>query len=607
MTYSLNWDLDSLFTGGIHSAQLKAKLKQIKTDTAALGDLLDRWDATSDAPGFQQFIKLITQLQTLEAGLAQANLFVSSIGSADIANPAVAPTEDRLRNLDTQLQTVSNKLNKVLVQVPDAQFAAMLNLPALQPIAFNLTEMRDAGKELLDDKTENLINQLNLDGKAAWSSHYDSLVATVNVPFHDAHGNPVTLSAGQADNNLLGNADPQYRADLLPAWEQAWTDKEQLFADTLNHLAGFRLTEYRAHGVSDFLRAPLKDNRLSAATLKTIWQVVDDNKQFLLDYLDRKAALLGKKHAGWQDVEAPLNLPGSQLHHFTYDEAAAFIIKHYGEFSPKMAALAQKAFTNHWIEAEDRAGKAPGGWMESAPETNESRIFMTFTGSPNDVSTLAHELGHAFHSSVMGDLPYLRQEYAMNVAETASTFGELIVADANVKAATSDAEKITLLNAKMDNPVAMFLNIRARFLFETRFYQLRQQKLVTPAELNELMLNAQKEAFGHDLSTYSPHLWASKLNFYIDDLSFYNFPYVFGYLFSLGIYAKAQQTDNFEDQYIALLRDTANMSSESLAQKHLGVDLTQPDFWLAGVALIKKDVAEFMRLTDPLVHPTPRA
>ncbi|AYM02081.1 M3 family oligoendopeptidase [Levilactobacillus yiduensis] len=601
MTYALNWDLDSLFPGGINSAQLKTKLTQTQSAIASLGDLLDRWDAASDAPAYQQFVKLMTQLQKIDAAIGQMGIFITAVGSADVNNPDVAPMEAELRTLSTQAENVSGKLKKVLVQVPDANFTAMLATPALQPIAFNLKEMRDDGKELLDDKTEALISRLNLDGKAAWSSHYDSLVATVNVPFHDAAGQPLTLSAGQADNNLLGNADPEYRAALLPAWEQAWTDKEQLFADTLNHLAGFRLTEYAAHGTTDFLREPLRDNRMSAATLNTIWQVVDDNKQFLLDYLDRKAALLGKKHAGWQDVEAPLTLPGSAEHQFTYDEAAAFIIKHYGEFSPKMAALAKHAFEHRWIEAEDRAGKAPGGWMESAPETNESRIFMTFTGSPNDVSTLAHELGHAFHSSVISDLPQLRQDYAMNVAETASTFGELIVADANVKAAKTDAEKISLLNAKMDNPLAMFLNIRARYLFETRFYQLRQKKLVTPAELNELMLNAQKEAFGHDLSTYSPHLWASKLHFYIDEPAFYNFPYVFGYLFSLGIYAKAQQAGDFEDSYIALLRDTANMTTEELAQKHLGVDLTQPDFWLAGVKLIKRDVAEFMRLTDPLV------
>ncbi len=298
MKYSLNWDLDSLFSGGINSAQLKTKLAQTKTAIAALGDLLDRWDAASDAPQYQQFLKLITQLQAINNAIGQAGIFITAVGSADVNNPDVAPMEAQLRDLGTQADNVSGKLKKVLVQVPDVNFAEMLAQPDLKPIAFNLKEMREDGKELLDDKTEALISRLNLDGKAAWSSHYDSLVATVTVPFHDADGNPATLSAGQADNNLLGNADPQYRADLLPAWEQAWTDKEQLFADTLNHLAGFRLTEYAAHGTTDFLREPLKDNRLSAETLNTIWQVVDNNKQFLLDYLDRKAALLGKKHAG---------------------------------------------------------------------------------------------------------------------------------------------------------------------------------------------------------------------------------------------------------------------------------------------------------------------
>ena len=266
-----------------------------------------------------------------------------------------------------------------------------------------------------------------------------------------------------------------------------------------------------------------------------------------------------------------------------------------------MAKLAQKAFENRWIEAENRPGKEPGGYMQDLPETGEARIFLTFTGSTNDASTIAHELGHAFHSSVMNDLPYFRQDYAMNVAETASTFGELIVSDANVKEAKTDEEKISLLNAKMDNPVAMFLNIRARFLFETRFYEKRQKGILTANEINDLMLQAQKDAYGESLSTYSPHFWASKMHFYIDDIPFYNFPYTFGYLFSLGIYAKAQTTDNFEDQYISLLRDTANMTTEELAKKHLDVDLTKSDFWEAGVKLIEKDVEEFIKLTEKYV------
>jgi oligoendopeptidase F len=115
------------------------------------------------------------------------------------------------------------------------------------------------------------------------------------------------------------------------------------------------------------------------------------------------------------------------------------------------------------------------------------------------------------------------------------------------------------------------------------------------------MLNAQQEAYGNALSTYHPMFWASKLHFYIDDVPFYNFPYTFGYLFSLGIYAQAKTQPDFEDRYIALLRDTANMSTEDLAAKHLNVDLTKPAFWQAGVALIKRDIDEFMALSAPLI------
>lgn len=252
---------------------------------------------------------------------------------------------------------------------------------------------------------------------------------------------------------------------------------------------------------------------------------------------------------------------------------------------------------------ENRPGKAPGGYCAELPESKESRIFMTYAESSSEVSTLAHELGHAFHSHVMTDLPTLNQQYAMNVAETASTFAEMIVADATVKEAASKEEKITLLDTKMQNALAMFLNIHARFLFETRFYNERQNGILTEDRLGELMEEAQKEAYQNSLSEYHPHFWASKLHFFIADVPFYNFPYTFGYLFSLGIYARSlEEGDSFEDKYIALLRDTASMSTEDLAMKHLGVDLTTPAFWEAGIAIMKKDVDTFMELTEEYVN-----
>ncbi|MCT6823222.1 MAG: M3 family oligoendopeptidase [Apilactobacillus sp.] len=601
MKYSLNWDLDSIFPGGLHGKALTDKLQVIADSINTFRDAINDYHFADDDEHFSRFTELTDFIQKIQAGIVQTGMYINGKHSEDVNNEEVTPLIDKIQSLDVKVAQISQLLQKKLASLSDDAFEKLIAEPSLHKIVFSLKEQRHFGQELLDDNEEAIIAEMNLEGLSAWSNHYSTLVSSVQVDFKDSDGNPKTLSAGQADNEILGNADPKYRAELMPKWEEAWSDKQNLFADTLNHVSGSRLLDYRFHGTEDFLKYPLELNRMSQKTLDTMWKVVDANKNVLIDFLNRKAQLIGKEQIGWEDVAAPINISDGEVKTFTYDEAAEFIIKQFNSFSPKMAQLAQRAFENQWIEAENRPGKEPGGYMESLPETGESRIFLTFTGSPNDASTIAHELGHAFHSSVMNELPYFRQDYAMNVAETASTFGELIVSDANVKEAQTDEEKINLLNAKMDNPVAMFLNIHARFIFENKFYEKRKDGVLTASEINDLMLAAQKEAYDNSLSTYSTHFWESKMHFYFDDVPFYNFPYTFGYLFSLGIYAKAQESENFEEQYIALLQDTANMSTEELAMKHLGVDLTKPDFWEDGVKLIQKDVDEFILLTEKYV------
>ena len=193
----------------------------------------------------------------------------------------------------------------------------------------------------------------------------------------------------------------------------------------------------------------------------------------------------------------------------------------------------------------------------------------------------------------------MNTRYAMNVAETASTFAETIVSSATVDAAESDEEKISLLNTKLENATAMFLNIHARFLFEQAFYTERQKGLVSAERLSELMVDAQKEAFQNQLSEYHPHFWASKLHFFIDNVPFYNFPYTFGFLFSLSIFAEYQKNPaGFEEKYMALLKDTAVMKTEDLVMKHLGKDIRSLAFWEQGLAIMEKDVHTFLALTE---------
>ena len=599
--YALTWDLDSIFPGGSQSKELTARMEllaeQLKEYQTKVKNL-----AVKDDTAAESLTNRLNLREKIANGFSQCSSFLNALMSADVADVDAKIRYSKLTTLSPIFQLSETILAKKFTEIDDENWMKLLENDALKTVAFRLSEIRRDGNELLSEEAENIINTLSLDGLNAWSQHYDTLVATIEIPFTDENGNLQQLSAGQAFNKMMGDPNSEVRATLFTAWEKVWSEKAELFGDTLNHLDGFRLSTYKLHGVTDYLKQPLEYNRMSKATLDAMWSTIQKNKQPIVDFLTRKAQLFGKEKMEWQDQDAPIILDGMKERTFTYDEAAAFILENFRKFSPKMADFAQMAFEKSWIEAENRPGKRPGGYCTELPETQESRIFMTYSNSINEVATLAHELGHAFHSSVLWDIPRLNQDYAMNVAETASTFAELIVADATLKGATSKAEKINLLDAKMQNAIAMFMNIHARFIFENNFYTARQQGLVAPEEITEMMVGAQKEAYADGLATYHPHFWAAKLHFFIDDVPFYNFPYTFGYLFSMGIYAQAMKSDgNFEDQYIALLRDTAAMTTEELAQKHLNVDLTKPDFWQAGIDMVLHDIADFIELTNEYV------
>ncbi|WP_270492965.1 M3 family oligoendopeptidase [Enterococcus thailandicus] len=600
MNYSLNWDLDSIFSGGSNSLALNERMTELESQMENYYQLVGNWEFTPE--DFEQ-LQTILQLQAkISDGFTQCDSYITALLSANVNDSQAKILSGKLYALLPRLQSAETVLSTKFAKINEEHWQTLITNSNFQLLAFRLNELRRDGAQLLSESEENIINTLSLDGLNAWSSHYDTIVASIKIPFTQ-NGETVELSAGQAFNKMMSDPDQEIRKTLFVAWETAWKEKAPLFGDTLNHLDGFRLSTYKLHGITDYLQKPLEYNRLKKETLDVMWSTIEKNKQPLADYLTRKANLFGKEKMEWQDQDAPIILGDLEEKTFTFDEAAAFIVENFKKFSPKMADFARSAFEKSWIEAEDRPGKRPGGYCTELPETKESRIFMTYSNSVNEVATLAHELGHAFHSSTMWDLPSLNREYAMNVAETASTFAELIVADATLKAAKSKEEQINLLDTKLQNTLAMFMNIHSRFIFENSFYTARQKGLVSEEEITSMMIDAQKEGYQDALASYHPYFWSAKLHFFIDDVPFYNFPYTFGYLFSMGIYAYANQKGtNFEQEYIDLLRDTASMTTEELAEKHLGVDLTKPDFWQAGIDMVLDDIQQFMELTEEFVQ-----
>ncbi len=598
MKYIDTWDLDAIFPGRTKSPELQSKLHKIKVEIQEYQKLILEWNMTENK-SVEPLKAILRKSETIDKGIGQSRTFVQMCHDAYMDDEFANVVMGQVMDLSSEVENLSTIFTKKLVAVSQEDWQSLLQDSQLNEVSFALNEMRDQGKRLLSEEEEKIITDLNKDGISAWSQLYDTTVSIMTIPFTDYEGKTTEFSVGQAMNRMYADPDPKVRRQLFENWEAAWTKFSPIFTDTLNHLDGYRITLQKAHKRESFLDEPLEYNRMDKETLDAMWTAVSNHKQPFIEFLKQKAKILGMEKLGWQDVDAPIALGDVEPQSFTYDKACDFVIENFATFGSKLSSFAKHALENRWVEAEDRSNKRPGGYCEELPELEESRIFMTFTGSTSDTSTLAHELGHAFHSYVMRDLPALNRGYAMNVAETASTFAETIISNATVANAKSKEEKVILLNAKMENAIAMFLNIHARFLFEKAFYEERSKGIVSEQKINELMENAQKEAYGDSLSSYHPHFWCSKLHFFIDDVPFYNFPYTFGFLFSLGIYAEFLKNPNgFEEKYIALLRDTGSMKVEELAMKHLGVDLTKPAFWEAGIQLMERDVEEFIRLTN---------
>lgn len=587
--YQATWDLEGLFPGGSNSQEFREHLAMSMDEIEKLSAYVHKYEPLqeTDKDSLQQ---IVNQFEVVVKKVRQAGAFVSCLEAQNMEDKGASTLRGRVTELSAVFQNVLTVLDGKLSLYSDMEWDSLFKGNNLEELYFVLSERRAAAKEKLSEEEETLINKLSVDGYYGWGQMYNTVVGKIQIPFDEEN-----LSVGQAANKF-SNPERAVRKKVFREWEKAWDANGEILAKTLNHLAGFRLNVYGMRGWTNFLKEPLAINRMQEETLQAMWNAISKKKQPFVQFLNRKAKLLGLEKLSWYDLDAPLGKIETKM---SYQEGAEFIIKHFEQFGTEMSGFAKKAFEERWIEAEDRKGKRPGGFHTYFPESAQSRIFMTYSGTPSNVSTLAHELGHGFHTYAMRDMHTLNRNYAMNVAETASTFAEMIVSDAALKAASSEDEKLVLLEDKIQRSIALLMNIHARFLFETRFYEERQNGLISKEQLNMLMLNAQKEAYGDALDEYHPSFWGSKLHFYITGVPFYNFPYTFGFLFSLGIYAKAlDEGKGYEEKYIALLRDTASMTVEELAFKHLQIDLTKEDFWNSAIDLCIKDVEEFLALTN---------
>ncbi|ACY19328.1 M3 family oligoendopeptidase [Haliangium ochraceum] len=593
-----NWDMRPYFTSPA-GPDYAAFWDMLRTSVAELGHALDALPALSEDSAAQDaWSATLLELEGVHARMRHLESYLDCMASADAHDEVIRADVGQFASLQASFAALGVRLRAALGHADDGAVAALLERPELSAAEHWLRRTRDSARESMSPALEELATELGVDGIAAWGRLYDQLSGTLSfsleVPGRAAEEHPVSMA-----RTLLEDPDPAVRQAALVGSNAAWARVSEPVAACLNAIAGTRLTLYRRRGVGHYLDPALFDAAITRRTLDAMMSAVRGRRARMQRYLGIKARLLGRERLGFQDLLAPL--PEDAAPRISWDQARERVLAAFGTHYPALREFAADAFAKRWLDHEPRRGKRPGGFCSSSPVIGESRVFMTYHGSMGDLETLAHELGHAFHSWVMRDMRPWARVYPMTLAETASTFAEQLVSEAMLQGGDADpATQRAVLDSRLQKAAVFLLNIPMRFDFECAFYEARQHGEVGVTRLCELMRAAQRDNYGDalDPDALDPWFWASKLHFYITELSFYNFPYTFGYLFSLGIFARTLgQGPEALARYETLLRRTGSASAEQVAREGLGVDLESPDFWNASLDVIEADLGRFEQLS----------
>src|SRR5690606_3414878 len=358
-----------------------------------LKEKIDKFEVPQNSDAALEIQSILESIKEVIMHISQAGAVLSCLTAQDTTDRDALLLQGQLSGIAANSSPILESFNQKLGKIEQSTFEALLQTEELGQFEFILTEWREKSKESLSEEEEALISALGVDGYSSWGQLYNLLIGDIKVEV-EVDGEKKLLSGGQA-NNLSSQNDSTVRNAECEALENVCTEREELFAKTLTHLAGFRLAVYKKRGWDSVTKEPLQINRMKQETIDAMWGAITSRKTTFAGYLKHKANLLGTEQLDWFDFDAPVTDSKAQM---SYQDGAEFILKHFGRFGSEMESFARTAFEDGWIEAEDRDNKRPGGFCTGMPLSEQSRIFMTYSGSMSNVSTLAHELGHAFHS-----------------------------------------------------------------------------------------------------------------------------------------------------------------------------------------------------------------
>ncbi len=593
------WDLTNVYPA-LSSKEYASDLKKLselidEQDTFLSGPVAKVTAASSNEVLAKTAAQIIEQTNQIYLIASTLRAYIESFVSTDSYNKEAMSKQSEFDQVSVRIDKLDVKIRAWVGSVAD-KLEEFIDLdPVTKAHAYYLREAAKASRYLMSEKEEMLAAELTLSGSTAWTKLQGTVVSQYSVPFElDGQIRKLPMPALI---NLRSHPDAEVRRKAYEAENQAWNVLKEPLAAAMNGIKGEVNTLNRHRGRKDCLDSAIDQSHIDRETLEAMLSAMHDSFPMFRKYFKSKAKRLGKEKLAWYDLYAPM---GKSTTNYSFEEAKRFILEHFGEFSPRLQTFAQRAFDNSWIDAEQRDGKRGGAFCMEVPKVGESRIMSNFDGSLDQVSTLAHELGHAFHNdcAVRANKTEIQKFTPMTLAETASIMCETIVSHASLKQAKDDQERLAILEAKLLGDSQVIVDIYSRYLFEKEVFERREKSELSADELCEIMENAQKATFGDGLDEryLQKWMWTWKPHYYSAQISFYNFPYAFGLLFGTGLYAIYQQRgDQFVEDYVQLLASTGEAPAADLAAR-FDIDIRKKKFWADSLAIIGRQVDEYVAI-----------
>lgn len=588
---SLNWSLKELYPS-FESNEFKMDMEKLTTKIQEINEWANEIveDDCNILLKLEEYIKRYSKLNEL---ISKIGAFIELSISVNTKDSEALRYSDIFEKKLTYIVEASTKLERYISKINDID-SIIEKSELLKAHEFVLKNIVEQSKYLLSDKEESIIANMKNTGSNAWSKLKDNLISSLKVEINEdgeVKEYPLTVVLNMAEDKCEEVRKRAYEAEIA-----SYKKVEEGVAAALNGIKGEVITVCDFRGYRSPLEKTLLDSRMDEESLNAMLDAMKESLPAFRKYLRRKAEMLGHKNGlPFYDLYAQISSADMK---FTYDEGAKFVVKNFRTFSDNLGDFAQKAIDNDWIDVEPREGKVGGAFCAGLHFIGESRVLLNYGGSFGDVVTMAHELGHGFHGECLKNEAILNSEYPMPIAETASTFCETIIKKAAIKEANKE-EALAILEAEICDCTQVIVDIYSRFLFEKSVFEARKESALTVEKIKELMLEAQREAYGDGLDPeyLHPYMWAWKPHYYDANYNYYNFPYAFGLLFAKGLYAEyLKKGTSFTSEYEKLLSITGKNKIADIT-KEVGIDIHNKEFWRNSLKTIQDDIEKFIELS----------